>query len=441
MYTYEHDEAVRKLLNKRTPALPSELVLNCVRRTHAKADVFLKAREKFGSPLYFLDIPSLLNRSERFINAFSAVFSDFMPYFAMKSCNHPEIIRTLAENGLGIDVSSGAELTTALNCGAKKIVFSGPAKTMAELELAVNHADKTIILCDSFTELKKLITIGKPVNIGVRITTENNPLWRKFGIKPHELEEFINLAENTCADFCGVQFHSSWNLSPDNHVGLIQKLGETIRSLPEKHRKRIDFIDIGGGYWVEEGEWMLADTAEEMKLNKQLLNHPCNPLDHRYLPSTDIETYARALADAVEKHIFPHIRCRIFAEPGRFIAHAAIHLLLTVEDIKQPDIAITDGATNMLGWERYEMDYFPVVNVSQISETEHPMMVLGSLCTPHDVWGFAYHGDGMSIGDLLIVPDQGAYTYSLRQNFIKHIPESVVFDGKKVNMVNCTSIL
>lgn len=439
MYTYEHDEAVRKLLNKRTPALPAEMVLNCVRKTHAKADIFLEAREKFGSPLYILDIPSLLQRSERFINAFSAVFSDFTPYFAMKSCNHPEIIRTLAENGLGIDVSSGAELTTALNCGAKRIVFSGPAKTMAELELAVEHADRTIILCDSFTELKKLITIGKPVKIGVRITTENNPLWRKFGIQPHELEEFINMAENTCTAFCGVQFHSSWNLKPDNHVELIRNLGNTMQKLPADHKKQIEFIDIGGGYWVEEGEWMLADTAEEMKLNKQLLNHPCNPLDHRYLPSTDIETYARALADAVEKYIFPHIRCRIFAEPGRFIAHGAIHMLLTVEDMKQPDITITDGATNMLGWERYEMDYFPVVNVSQISESEQPMMVLGSLCTPHDVWGFTYHGGGMSIGDLLVVPDQGAYTYSLRQNFIKEIPKSVVFSGKTCELVIYTS--
>lgn len=441
MYTYEHDEAVRKLLKKRTPALPSELIIKCVRKTHSKADLFMETRGKFGSPLYFLDIPALLERAERFSNAFTAVFSDFTPYFAMKSCNHPQVISTLAGNNFGIDVSSGAELRTALNCDAKKIVFSGPAKTMAELELAVNHAERTIILCDSFTELKKLLSIGKRINIGVRLTTENNPLWRKFGIGHHELEEFINMTENTCVRFCGLQFHSSWNLNPENHVELIRKLGETIKNLPEQHKKQIEFIDLGGGYWVGEGEWMLADTAEEMKLNKQLLNHPCDPLDHRYLPSTDIETYACALAAAAEKHIFPHIKCRIFAEPGRFVAHSAIHMLLTVEDIKQPDIAITDGATNMLGWERYEMDYFPVVNISQMSETEHPMMVLGSLCTPHDVWGFAYHGNGISVGDLLVVPDQGAYTYSLRQNFIKNIPESVVFDGKTVSRVNCTSFL
>jgi hypothetical protein len=46
-------------------------------------------------------------------------------------------------------------------------------------------------------------------------------------------------------------------------------------------------------------------------------------------------------------------------------------------------------------------------------------MILGSLCTPHDVWGYGYFGDGIEPGDVLLVPSQGAYTYSLRQLFIK----------------------
>lgn len=387
MYTYEHDEAVRKLLKKRTPVLPAEIIEKCVTRIHSMADKFIQAREKFSSPLYFLDIPALNDRAERFTRAFSSRFTDFQSFFAMKSCNHPHIIKELSKNGLGIDVSSGPELRIALENGASKILFSGPAKTMNELEAAAAHCDKIIVLCDSFTELEKLKKIGAPFRIGVRLTTHNNPLWRKFGIAHNELGRFIKEAENSCVTFCGVQFHSSWNLRPDAHVELIKMLGETIKALPQEDRDKIKFIDIGGGYWPEEGEWMLAETAEEMKLNKQLLNHVCDPLDHRYLPATDIETYADALKMAFDEHIFPLINCEVFAEPGRYIAHGAIHLLLSVEDIKLPDIAITDGATNMLGWERYEMDYFPVINISQISTTEHPMMVLGSLCTPHDALG------------------------------------------------------
>jgi diaminopimelate decarboxylase len=51
------------------------------------------------------------------------------------------------------------------------------------------------------------------------------------------------------------------------------------------------------------------------------------------------------------------------------------------------------------------------------------------LCTPHDIWGYSYHGSGITVGDILLVPGQGAYTYSLRQNFIKPIADVVIMDN------------
>ena len=56
---------------------------------------------------------------------------------------------------------------------------------------------------------------------------------------------------------------------------------------------------------------------------------------------------------------------------------------------------------------------------------ERQCLVAGSLCTPHDIWGYGYFGDGIQVGDVLLVPNQGAYTYSLRQEFIKPLPKSV----------------
>jgi diaminopimelate decarboxylase len=87
---------------------------------------------------------------------------------------------------------------------------------------------------------------------------------------------------------------------------------------------------------------------------------------------------------------------------------------------------ITDAGTNAVGWERFETDYFPVLNLSRPALSEKPCNVLGSLCTPHDVWGYSYWGEGIEIGDILLIPTQGAYTYSLMQNFIKPLPEVVV---------------
>ena len=95
---------------------------------------------------------------------------------------------------------------------------------------------------------------------------------------------------------------------------------------------------------------------------------------------------------------------------------------MTVVDVKGGDLAITDAGTNAVGWERFEHDYFPVINLSRPALDERPCLVLGSLCTPHDVWGDGCHGASLEPGDVLLIPDQGAYTYSLRQDFIKPLP-------------------
>jgi diaminopimelate decarboxylase len=73
-----------------------------------------------------------------------------------------------------------------------------------------------------------------------------------------------------------------------------------------------------------------------------------------------------------------------------------------------------------------ETDYFPEINLSRPDLTEHPCYVLGSLCTPHDVWGYGYFGSDIQPGDILLIPTQGAYTYSLRQNFIKPLPKTII---------------
>jgi diaminopimelate decarboxylase len=96
-----------------------------------------------------------------------------------------------------------------------------------------------------------------------------------------------------------------------------------------------------------------------------------------------------------------------------------------VVDKKEAEMVITDAGTNAVGWERFESDYFPVLNLTRPSLTEKKCNILGSLCTPHDIWGTQYFGHGIEQGDVLMIPTQGAYTYSLRQDFIKPLPKVV----------------
>ena len=38
---------------------------------------------------------------------------------------------------------------------------------------------------------------------------------------------------------------------------------------------------------------------------------------------------------------------------------------MRVTDKKAGDLVVTDAGTNAVGWERFEIDYFPVLNLSR----------------------------------------------------------------------------
>jgi len=218
----------------------------------------------------------------------------------------------------------------------------------------------------------------------------------------------------------------SWNLTPDAQCNFIEMLGRTLANLPESCRKSIEFIDIGGGYWPPQGEWLQPAGTREGQLRMALGKEAGKPTDHYRLSAANIDDFAGRLSEAINRHIFSVIKCRICFEPGRWICHDAMHLLMSVADKKADDMVITDAGTNAIGWERFETDYFPVLNLTSPSLDERACNILGSLCTPHDVWGYTYWGESIKDGDILMIPSQGAYTFSLRQNFIKPLPSVVV---------------
>jgi diaminopimelate decarboxylase len=386
-----------------------------------RRDVCLQACHRHGSPLYVVEESVLFERAEQFTNAFCQVLPDVCVYYAIKSNNHPKIVKTLVNAGLNLDVSSGLELQVALDSGTADIVFSGPGKTEKELILAVENCDRTTVLIDSFGEFELLqrIAVEKDTSIrtGVRLTTDSNGLWRKFGIPLKDLSQFLDAAKRGSHVLVqGLQFHMSWNLDPYNQVDFIVRLGNTLSKLTSEQRSLIEFIDIGGGFWPSQGEWLQSSGASQS----------CHYKRH----STTIEEFAGQIAQAVRTHLFPHVSCRICAEPGRWLCNDAMHLLLTVLDKKARDLVITDAGTNAIGWERFETDYFPVINLSRPELIERQCYILGSLCTPHDVWGYSYWGKDIQPGDVLMIPTQGAYTYSLRQEFIKPLPAVVMLEKK-----------
>lgn len=426
-----YENNFRKLLSYNQPVLENNF-REIVKETLKKKDLIKKVAQKYETPFYIFDKENLLKNIHSFQHEFSSGIPRFQSFYAMKCNPHPFILQTVIKTGMGIDVSSGKELSTALEWGAKQILFTGPAKTEKDLLQAIIHAEKVTINIDSFSELRKLGKLTalkkKSIKAGVRIFTSHHGSWNKFGIPLSELKKFLReVKQYPYVDLKGIQVHMSFNTTPDPYVNILKQLAEYIRNhLSPEERKRITFIDFGGGFIPQYSEVYYPWELPKGKVIKTINDYVGKPTQFskkwHVMPTVSLAEYAKEISQTIKNYLMPLIDVTYYAEPGRVIAHEAMHIVLKVADVKGKDYIITDGGTNMVGWEKFEQEYCPVINITHPSPKELSYTLYGSLCTPQDIWGYSVYATSMKENDILVIPHQGAYIYTYAQNFIKPIP-------------------
>jgi diaminopimelate decarboxylase len=412
---------------------PGELT-GLVEETLGRRPVYLDSVRRFGSPQYLFEEEALRRQTDRFAAAFARPDQTVRVHFAFKSNPSLCLVQAVQRLGVNADVSSGLELELALRCGFDRIVLSGPAKTDDELGLAVRHPGRVTVHLDSFAELDRLEATaareGGVVRAGIRLNTQGHGLWTKFGIPLASLPELVGLAAyRPHVDLAGVQFHLSWNRDASGYLRTLAELGPVLTAAAPAGGWR--FVDIGGGYYPEDDEavypWLTPAARLRSLLGLLPAEAPPEGWDLRYLIHRvqPIEAMAAAILQAFQARIASRGPVELWLEPGRYLANKAVHLLLTVADVKGGEVAITDGGTNLLGWERLELEHCPLVNLTRPAVAQRRCRVYGSLCTPHDLWGYAYYGTDLLVGDVLMLPAQGAYVQTLAQRFIKPICQTV----------------
>ncbi|WP_329196432.1 diaminopimelate decarboxylase [Streptomyces sp. NBC_01435] len=96
--------------------------------------------------------------------------------FAAKACGLVPVLRLLADAGMGCEVASPGELEQALAAGFTydRLVFDSPAKTVEELEFALDHG--IAINLDSFQELARVdrLLAGREASgpLGLRVNPQ-----------------------------------------------------------------------------------------------------------------------------------------------------------------------------------------------------------------------------------------------------------------------------
>ena len=91
--------------------------------------------EKFGTPLYIFDEATIRAQAARALNAFRSRWNDVVVLYATKAYFAPFLARLYHELGVGLDVTSEAEIVIAKHAGfdSEKIYVHGNNKTPEEI--------------------------------------------------------------------------------------------------------------------------------------------------------------------------------------------------------------------------------------------------------------------------------------------------------------------
>ena len=377
--------------------------------------------EEFGTPLYIYSRATL----ERHWHAFDSALGDHphLICYAVKANSNIGILNVMAKLGSGFDIVSQGELERVLAAGgdASKVVFSGVAKSRAEIMRALEVGIRCFNV-ESVAELHHINQIagemGKIAPISLRVNPDvdahTHPYIstglkeNKFGVSVDEARAVYKLAATLPhVKITGMDCHIGSQLTElqpfldatDRLIRLIEQLQEDGITL--KH------LDLGGGLGV-------TYTDET----------PPHPSD-----------YAAALLNKLKNYK----DLEIILEPGRAIAANAGILVAKVQYLKSNEsrnFAITDtGMNDMIRPALYEA-YMNIIEIDRTLEHEKAIYdVVGPVCETSDFLG-KQRELAIAEGDYIAQRSAGAYGASMSSNYnSRPRTAEVLVDGDKSHLI------
>ena len=371
---------------------------------------------RFGTPCYVYSRAALTDSYSQFANALHG--RDHLICYAVKANSNLAILNIFARLGAGFDIVSGGELQRVLAAGgdARKVVFSGVGKSVAEMRMALEAG----ILCfnvESAAELERLNEVagsmGKVAPVSLRVNPDvdakTHPYistglkQNKFGVAYGEAIALYREARDLPnLRITGMDCHIGSQLT---EVSPFVAAAEKILALADALATegiRLEHLDLGGGLGI------------------------------RYRDETPpaIADYVAALLDVLRGRSE-----KLILEPGRALVGNAGVLLTRVEYLKhgeEKNFAIVDAAMNDLMRPALYDAHHEILPVMREGHAAQIYEIVGPVCETSDFIG---HARNLSIApqSLLAVLSAGAYGMSMSSNYnTRPRAAEVIVDGSAV---------
>ena len=370
---------------------------------------------EFGTPLLVFDDATLRGMCRQFTDAFGSRYPDSRVLYASKAFVNAAIARTVAEEGLGLDVVSGGELAVAVAAGIdlRNVYFHGNNKTPDELEYALEVGCGRIVV-DSFYELQLLNDIAKrrgatqdillrlspSVDPHTHVHTTTGILDSKFGFSIETGDSTVAIRQALAAsnlDLLGLHFHLGSPIFEIEPYAIA--IDAVLTYLAQFKDDGLDMREFSPG-----GGFAIGYVRDELP------------------PS--IDDYAEVITSTFAR------RCRelgfgkptLLLEPGRSIVGRAGVALYTVGAIKEIPtvrkyVSLDGGMGDNIRPALYGSEYEAVV-ASRMSDAPRELVTLaGKYCESGDVLVRDIEMPILESGDVIAIPSSGAYAPSMASNY------------------------
>ncbi|HEY7652066.1 MAG TPA: type III PLP-dependent enzyme [Methylomirabilota bacterium] len=361
---------------------------------------------RYGTPLYVYDA-RILDRKWDLLRG--ALPPEFSIAYSVKANPNPVIVRHFLDKGAGLEIASAGELLLALDAGARpeSVLFAGPGKTEAELELALERRIGEIHV-ESAREAGRIAAIAARLGVRARAALRVNPAAEAqggamrmggkpapFGVDEESLDEVLDvLSSQPAIEVCGLHLFAGTQILDYSVLARQYRRGVDIaRRAARRLGRPLRTLDFGGGlgipYFANETELDMDKLREEV----------------------------RGLMASIEGDPL-FAGTRFLVEPGRYLVGEAGVYVTRVNDIKVSrgkTFYIVDGGMNHhlaasgnLG--QVIKRNFPIAVLNRLHDrADQPADVVGPLCTPLDTLAREAALPRAEVGDLVGIFQSGAY--------------------------------
>ena len=385
---------------------------------------------EYGTPLFVYDA-SVLERKWALLRG--TLPAQFAISYSVKANPNRAFLRFFLGKGCGLEIASGGEFHQALSagCPTQKVLFAGPGKSEAELDLVLARGIGEIH-AESLLEVDRIQVIAARRGVRARVAIRVNPGEEAqggamlmggrpspFGVDEESLEAVLDrFLSEPSLEFAGIHLFTGTQILDHTVLTLQWRKGLNIATrVAERLQQPLPALDFGGGlgipYFENERELDMARWREDL------------------------------VALTAETQRQPSLRGTCFlVEPGRYLVGESGIYVTRINDIKTSrgkKFLIVDGGMNHhlaasgnLG--QIIKRNFPVALLNKLDgKPQETVDVVGPLCTPLDVLARDVRLAAASVGDLVGIFQSGAYARAASPlGFLSHPtpPEVWVEDGQ-----------